>query len=72
MGIVVFMAVVADVAKQIHGIPASGVHQMIVNRTGQTYAANLEHVKLQPVCMECVLIQPWEGTFVSVMKVIQD
>ena len=72
MGLVVFMAVVADVAKQILRIPASGVHQNTVNKTGQTYAANLEHVKLPLVCMECVLIQPWEGTSVSVMKVLQD
>ena len=72
MGIVVFMAVVGDLVKQIHGIPASGVHQMTVNRIGRTCAANLGHVKLQRVCMECVLIQPWEGTSVSVMKVLQD
>jgi len=54
MGLVVFMAVAADVVKQILRIPVSGVHQKTVNGTGQTYAANPGPVKLPLVCMEFV------------------
>ncbi len=53
MALVVLMVVVAEMAKQIPRIRASGVHQKTLNRTGLTYTASLEHVKLRPVCMVC-------------------
>ena len=48
------MVVVADMENQILRIPANGVHQKTVNRTGPTYNASLGHARLPRVCMVCV------------------